>query len=82
MRFTWMKKMILLLLLVCLPLQAGAESCATWLPYWKDTAPLEEAAVLADELDTVIAFAAVFDTKGRPILHAGEEKVLRKSRAA
>ena len=51
------------------------------MPYWKDTAPLEEAAVLADELDTVIAFAAVFDTKGRPILHDGVEKVLRKSRA-
>lgn len=81
MRFTWMKKMILLLLLVCLPLPVGAESYAAWLPYWKDTAPLEEAAVLADELDTVIAFAAVFDTKGRPILHDGVEKVLRKSRA-
>lgn len=66
--------------LICMLPLASAESYAAWLPYWKDTAPLEEAAALADELDRVIAFAAVFDPKGRPILHDGVEKVLRKSR--
>lgn len=80
MRFTWMKKLILLLLLVCLPLQAGAESYAAWLPYWKGAEAREDAQALADKLDTVIAFAAVFDQKGKPILHDGVEKVLLKAR--
>ncbi len=80
MRLTWMKKLILLLLLVCLPLQAGAENYAAWLPYWKGAEAREDAQALADKLDTVIVFAAVFDQKGKPILHEGVEKVLLKAR--
>ena len=82
MRLTWMKRLILLLLMVCLPLSAGAESCAAWLPYWEDTAPMEDARALADELDTVIAFAAVFDQRGKPVFHDGVEKMLLKAREA
>ncbi len=80
MRRTWMKKLILLMLLVCMPLLAGAESYAAWLPYWKGMSPMEDAQALADKLDTVIAFAAVFDQKGKPVLHEGVEKLLLKAR--
>lgn len=75
-----MKRLILLLLLLCLPLQASAESIGVWVPYWKASAAMEDAEALTKELDTVVVFAAVFDQKGKPNLHEGVQKLLLRAR--
>lgn len=76
-----MKRLILLLLLLCLPLQASAESIGVWVPYWKASAAMEDALALTEELDRVVVFAAVFDPKGKPNLHEGVQKLLLRARS-
>ena len=77
-----MKKLILFLLMLCLPLQVTAEGVAAWLPYWEASAALEDAECLAENLDSVIVFAAVFDQKGKPVLPDGAESLLLRTRHA
>lgn len=51
-------------------------SCTAWLPYWESESALEEAAKLSGELDTAVAFAAIFDSKDRPLMLPETEKLL------
>lgn len=77
-----MRKWILILLVLCLPLQACAESVAAWLPYWKADAALEDAQALAEKLDAAVVFASVFDQKGKPVMPDGAESLLLQARYA
>lgn len=77
-----MKRLLLILLVLCLPAQALAEGIGAWLPYWNADAAMTDAEQLADSLDEVVAFAAVFDPKGRPVLPDGAEKLLLDAQVA
>lgn len=46
----------------------AADSVTAWLPYWETEAATAEAAELSDDLDTAIAFAAIFDSADRPLM--------------
>lgn len=63
-----------LLALLLLPSCACAHRLGAWLPYWDASAALEEAQTLP--LHRAIAFAALFDIDGRPILPPEAEALL------
>lgn len=77
-----MKRLLLLCLVLCLPVQALAEGVGAWLPYWNASSAMEDAEALAGSLDEVIVFAAVFDQKGHPVLPDGAEKLLLDAQMA
>lgn len=75
-----MKKVILLLLIVCLPVLAAAENTGAWLPCWNAREAQADAKLLTEKLDTAVVFAAVFDRKGKLLYHEGVEKLMLKTR--
>lgn len=76
-----MKRLLACLLICLVPLAAMAEAeptgqCAAWLPYWEIETSLEDADALGGELELAIAFAAVFDSKDRPLMLPETEELL------
>lgn len=63
-----------LLALLLLPALACADTLGAWLPYWDASAAINEAQTLP--LDRAMAFAALFDADGRPILPPEAEELL------
>lgn len=56
---------------------AQALQYGAWLPYWEPDAALAEMETLADRLDEVIAFAALFDTADQPLMLPETETLLK-----
>ena len=80
-----MKRLLILAtaFMLALPLCAYAEDKkGAWLPYWNTALALNEARQLADGLDRVIVFAAVFDAQGRPMLPEAAEELLLDAQVA
>ena len=58
-----------LLLLLTLPLTAAlGGSLGVWLPYWEADDSLAELDALQGRLDSVVAFACIFDAQDRPLM--------------
>lgn len=64
----WLKLMLSMVLLCCLPACACAENVgiSAWLPYWELDDALGEADSLSTTLDELVAFAAIFDRNDAP----------------
>lgn len=50
------------------PAAVEADSLAAWLPYWETDASMEEAQALTDQMDELVAFAAIFDSNDSPLM--------------
>lgn len=48
-----------------------------WLPYWEAESALEETTTLEDEIDTAIAFGAIFDSEDKPLMLPEADQLLR-----
>lgn len=66
----WLKRMLCVILLCCLPALACAEGerIGAWLPYWELDDALMEAEMLYTTLDEMVAFAAIFDQSDAPMM--------------
>lgn len=51
--------------------------CSAWLPYWEAESALEETKMLGEQVETAIAFAAIFDSEDKPLMLPDTEALLR-----
>lgn len=79
-----MKRLLALLMLALAfarPAPVLAQSYAAWLPYWEAEDAMEELAALDGQIDTAIAFAAIFDSRDRVMMLPETEQLLEQMRA-
>lgn len=55
---------------------AQGETWGAWLPYWETDASLQEVQELGDNLDTLVAFASIFDHRDQPLMLPDAEALL------